>query len=80
MEEFDPVTKPKHYQGKYGLEAMTVIENFMWDLKGMAAADFKDVMKYLLRFQKKNGLQDLLKAEKYLKMLIEEQRKEEADG
>ena len=59
---------------------MTVIENFMWDLKGMAAADFKDVMKYLLRFQKKNGLQDLLKAEKYLKMLIEEQRKEEADG
>ena len=46
----------------------------------MAAADFKDVRQYLRRFQKKNGLQDLLKAEKYLKMLIEEQRKEEADG
>ena len=79
MEEFDPVTKPKHYQGKYGLEAMTVIENFMWDLKGMAAADFKDVVKYILRFQKKNGSQDLRKAERCLKWLADAVEKEERE-
>lgn len=79
-QEFDPVKKPKHYQGKYGLEAMFVIDNFIGDLAGKAAYCWGNIIKYLLRFQKKNGVEDLLKAEKYLKMLIEEQRKEEADG
>lgn len=31
---YDNVTKPKHYQGKHGLEAMSVIDNFIFDLAG----------------------------------------------
>lgn len=29
MEEFDTINKPKHYQGRLGLEAISVVENFM---------------------------------------------------
>lgn len=28
MEQFDNVTKPKHYQGKYGMEALDVVKNY----------------------------------------------------
>ncbi|HEM6373126.1 TPA: hypothetical protein U2D20_002404, partial [Streptococcus suis] len=27
--QFNNVTKPRHYQGKYGLEAIEVIKNFL---------------------------------------------------
>ncbi|WP_449454429.1 DUF3310 domain-containing protein [Streptococcus suis] len=72
MEQFDNITKPKHYQGKYGLQAMDVVRNFMWDLKGVAAGAWWNTMKYLLRFQKKNGIEDLKKARQNLDWLIEE--------
>lgn len=36
MEQFNNVTKPKHYQGKYGMEALDVVKNFIWDLAGEA--------------------------------------------
>lgn len=75
MVKFDPVKKPEHYQGKYGLEAMDVIRNFMWNLTGIAAGAWWLTMKYLLRFQKKNGLEDLKKAREMLDLLIEEMEK-----
>lgn len=78
-EDFDPVNKPSHYQGEYGLEVRSVVENFIGDLQGMAAADFKDVVKYILRFQKKNGSQDLRKAERCLKWLADAVEKEERE-
>lgn len=77
--DFDPVHKPSHYQGEYGLEVRSVVENFIGDLQGMAAADFKDVVKYILRFQKKNGSQDLRKAERCLKWLADAVEKEERE-
>lgn len=33
----DNVNKPKHYQGKYGMESIEIIDNFIGDLKGKAA-------------------------------------------
>lgn len=30
----DPIKNPKHYQGKNGLEAIAVVENFIGDLAG----------------------------------------------
>ena len=68
----DNVNKPSHYQGSKGLESIEVIDNFIGDLSGKAAWCWGNAIKYLLRFQKKNGLEDLKKAEFYLKRLIEE--------
>lgn len=75
MEQFDNITKPKHYQGKYGMEAMDVVRNFIWDLNSVQAYFWGNVVKYLLRFQKKNGVEDLKKARQHLDWLIEEMEK-----
>lgn len=75
-DDYDVVSKPKHYHGKYGLEAMTVVDNFIGDLVGKSAYCWGNVVKYLLRFQQKNGLEDLKKARQHLDWLIEEMEKE----
>lgn len=64
------VIEPPHYQTKYGLETITVIEAFTDDLKGMEAVDTGNIIKYVCRWKKKNGLQDLEKAAWYLEHLI----------
>lgn len=64
----DNVNKPSHYQGSKGIESIEVIDN----LSGKAAWCWGNAIKYLLRFQKKNGLEDLKKARKNLDWLIEE--------
>lgn len=73
----DNINKPSHYQGKYGLESIRVIDNFIWDLEGKAAWSWGNAIKYLLRFQKKNGLEDVKKAIKNLEWLVEEMEKNE---
>lgn len=37
-EKIDNVNKPSHYQGSKGLESIEVIDNFMGNLPGKAAA------------------------------------------
>ena len=64
------------YQGSKGLESIEVIDNFIGKLPGKAAWCWGNAIKYLLRFQKKNGLEDLKKARKNLDWLIEEVEKE----
>ncbi|MGQ7550290.1 DUF3310 domain-containing protein [Streptococcus suis] len=77
MEQFNNVTKPKHYQGKYGLEVIDVIRNFIGNLRGMQAAYFFNTVKYILRFQSKNGVEDLKKARQHLDWLIETEESNE---
>ncbi|HFI0454424.1 TPA: DUF3310 domain-containing protein [Streptococcus suis] len=72
-EIFDNITKPKHYQGKYGIEALDVVKNFIGGLVGESAYYWGNVIKYLLRFQQKNGVKDLKKARQHLDWLIEEE-------
>ena len=75
LEEFndvDKVNKPSHYKGKFGLEAIEVVKNFAFGLEGVEGFYWGNAIKYLLRFQKKNGLEDLKKARKNLDWLIEE--------
>ncbi len=55
----DIVNKPPHYIG-VGIEAIDVIEGF--DLN----FHLGNVLKYILRHKKKNGLEDLQKARWYL--------------
>lgn len=69
------VSHPSHYQSETGLEVIDVIEAFTFDLKGIEAVDTANVLKYICRWDKKNGLQDLEKAMWYLQHLIEHVRK-----
>lgn len=64
------VDHPSHYQSETGLEAIDVIEAFTFDLKGIEAFDTGNILKYLCRWNQKNGLQDLKKAQWYLEHLI----------
>ena len=73
----DKINKPSHYQGSRGMESVEIIDNFIWDLAGKAAWAWGNCIKYLVRFQKKNGLEDLKKARKNLDWLIEEMEKKQ---
>lgn len=69
------ISHPDHYQSETGLEVIDVIEAFTFDLKGIEATDTGNVLKYICRWEKKNGLQDLEKAKWYLDHLIDHVRK-----
>lgn len=66
----DMISHPSHYQSETGMEVIDVIEAFTFDLKGIEATDTGNILKYICRWKKKNGLEDLKKAEWYLKHLI----------
>ena len=65
----DVVNKPAHYQGE--IECIDAIKSsmspsqFQGYLKG-------NIMKYLWRFERKNGAEDLKKAQVYLGWLLKE--------
>lgn len=71
MGKQDMVNNPAHYQSDSGLEVIDVIEAFTADLKGYEAVETGNVLKYMCRWKKKNGLEDLKKARWYLDRLIE---------
>ena len=65
------VAHPAHYQTSNGLETIDVMEAFTEDMAGYEAVCTSNVLKHICRWKKKNGLEDLKKAEWYLKRLIE---------
>ena len=69
----DNIISPNHYASDKGFEVFDVQEAFIHELKGMSASYWCNVVKYILRFQKKNGVEDLKKAKYYLEKLIEEE-------
>lgn len=73
----DTIHHPSHYQGAYGLEAYDVIKNFSADLSGEMAFDQGNAIKYLLRWPKKNGVEDLKKCREYIDNLIKKCEKED---
>ena len=68
----DNVNHPNHYQNIAGVEAIDILNDVVKDLPGTQAAMLWNTLKYLLRFQKKNGVEDLKKAQNYLQWLIDE--------
>lgn len=64
------VNHPDHYQNIAGVEAIDILNDVVKDLPGKQAAMLWNTMKYLFRFQKKNGAEDLKKARNYLDYLI----------
>ena len=72
------VSHPSHYQSESGLEVIDVIEAFTSDLNGIEATDTGNILKYMCRWNHKNGLQDLEKAQWYLTHLIEKIKEKES--
>ena len=65
----DAVNPPSHYMSN-GIEAIDVIESFTDELHGVYAVLTAQVIKYILRWNKKGGVEDLKKARWYLERLI----------
>lgn len=68
----DNVNHPSHYKSKTGLEVIDVIRAFTEDMNGLEGYYTGNVLKYMCRWKKKNGLEDLKKARVYLNWLIDE--------
>lgn len=66
----EKVNHPEHYQSIKGIECIDVMEAFTEGLEGIEAVDTAQVIKYVCRWKKKNGLEDLKKAKWYIDHLI----------
>ena len=67
----DNVNHPSHYtQG--GIECIDALKAAVVGLKGIEAVDTANAIKYLWRWSKKNGVEDLKKAQFYINHLIKE--------
>lgn len=64
----DNVNHPAHYTGK--IECIDAIEEATKDLSGIHAVCTANAIKYLWRWKKKNGIEDLRKGQWYLNKLI----------
>lgn len=75
----DNVNHPEHYMSESGIEVIDVIDAFTEDLEGPEAVYTANVIKYICRWKKKNGLEDLEKAKWYLDRLICRVKNEDAE-
>ena len=71
------VAHPKHYSGK--IECIDCIESAVSELNGFEGFLAGNVIKYVFRFKRKNGKDDLQKAEWYLSKLMEMQEDNEQE-
>lgn len=75
----DPVNHPSHYQGTNGIETIEAIE------AAMSPEAFKgyihgNCVKYIMRYERKNGVEDLYKAQWYINRLIDIVETKESNG
>lgn len=68
-EPVDNVNHPAHYT-KYSMEVIDLIEEATEGVSGIEAVCLANVIKYTLRYQFKNGIEDLKKARFYLDKMI----------
>lgn len=71
--EHDMVNHPSHYSG--GIEVIDYIRDKL-TLEGFTEYCCGNVLKYISRWRKKDGIQDLKKAQVYLGWMIESAEKE----
>lgn len=68
--EVNMVDKPSHYnQGK--VECIDAIESAVINKSGVESVCVANVFKYLWRYESKNGLEDVKKAQWYINRLVE---------
>lgn len=68
---FDTVQRPAHYN-QSGIECIDAIAAAVKGKSGIEAACVANVIKYLWRYELKNGLEDVRKAKWYLDRLVKE--------
>lgn len=73
----DMVNHPAHYAG--AIECKDAIREATKDYRGWAAKCAGDVIKYIWRAHRKNGLEDLRKALWYMNELVIEEEKNGAE-
>ncbi|EFD81362.1 hypothetical protein PSAG_01397 [Fusobacterium animalis D11] len=66
----DNINNPNHYKLSCGVESIEIIKRVL-GLKGFVAFCLGNILKYLIRAEKKNGKEDYKKAAKYLEWVIE---------
>ena len=66
----DNVNHPKHYC-KGGVESIDFVRAAVSNLSGFEAVCVANIIKYMWRYKEKNGLEDVMKAAKYLEWLQE---------
>lgn len=64
----DPINHPDHYQGK--VECIDAIEAATENLTGIEAVCTGNAIKYLWRWKKKGGKEDLEKARRYINRIL----------
>ena len=72
---FDNVNRPNHYQLNIkgnNIQVIDIIDEVVKDYKPQEAFKIANVIKYILRASKKNGIEDLKKSRKYIDMLVGE--------
>lgn len=78
---YDAVNKPKHYQLMDGVEVKDVRKVLLEKIQASGKLTFHQAdlwsrsWEYMTRFMDKNGLEDLEKAQVYLKWLVEDMKK-----
>lgn len=68
--DFDMVNHPNHYKASNGLECRDIQWAMTEDKIGMEAVDISNIVKYLFRYNKKNGLEDVKKAQNFMNHLV----------
>ena len=78
VKEIDMVNHPPHYQIREGYEVIDVIEEIVeWlELKDKEVYRYSQLLGYILRYKKKNGLEDLKKARFFLNRMIDNYKEE----
>lgn len=70
----DIINNPNHYQINIkgnNIEVIDIIDEVVKDYNPKQAFRVANILKYVLRANKKNGLEDFKKAKKYIEMLLE---------
>lgn len=76
----DMVNHPGHYQLMPGIEVKDIIKTVLGDDEFISYC-YGNVIKYILRARKKNGIEDIKKARVYINWIIEyEENKNEDKG
>lgn len=78
--KYDNINNPKHYEVEIDGKKVNTLKMVQAVVKpienGVVASGVKDVLKYVIRAEKKNGLEDYKKARFYLDEIIKELEKE----
>lgn len=72
--KIDNINNPNHYKLGCGIESIEIIKRVL-GTQGFVAFCLGNILKYLIRAEKKNKLEDYKKAAKYLEWIIERDNK-----